>query len=244
MAKRSKCGVYKIYCTENNKIYIGSTIDHIQRWASHRSMLSKNKHGNRHLQNAYNKFGKESFKYSLLEICKRNELVAKEQFWIDNYEFKELMNSSPTASTSTGFKHSKESRELIRKKAKERKGAKHLKKFLFKKGKKSLFEGKKHSKQAIEKLKKIAANRTWKTGGWNKGISMPDFVKLKVSKSVSLNKRVYDDKYEKKAKSLRKKGMTFQKISDELGVSLAQVHRMCNGRRAQVLPQYLSKSNN
>ncbi len=207
-------------------------------------MLAKGIHNNRHLQNAYKKFGKESFEYTLIEECFENKLVEREQYWIDSYNFADLMNSSPTASTSIGFEHSEETKKLLSDKAKSRDN-KHLKKFRFQKGQqsgeKNLFAGKKHSKKTIEKFKQIQSNRTHKTGGHNKGIPMSEDVKLKVSESVSKNRRVYGDEIEQKAIKLRKLGWTYKTIGEELGVSLAQVHRMSRGKRGQKIPKFLNE---
>ena len=189
---KNKSGIYKIHCNGNNRDYIGSAVKHLQRWSSHRSMLAKGIHPNRHLQNAYKKYGKGSFEYTLIEECNENRLVDREQYWIDTYNFADLMNSSPTASTSIGFEHSEETKKLLSDKAKMREN-KHLKKFQFKegqmRGENNLFAGRKHSQETIQKLKEIQSTRTYKTGGHNKGIPMPDDVKAKVSKSVSKNRR-------------------------------------------------------
>lgn len=241
MSKR-RCGIYKIHCKGNNRDYIGSALNHLRRWTSHKSMLRRGIHNNRHLQNAYNKYGKESFIYTFIEECEEELLVEREQYWIDSYDFEELMNSSPTASTSIGFEHSKETKAILKKIAKKRDNTR-LKKFYFKKGEKPLFEGKKHSKETIKKLKEIASNRTWKTGGHNKGVPMKDEVKLKVSRSVSKNRRVYDDEHEKMAKKLRSEGMSYQKIANKIGVSRAQTYRMCNGKRSEKTPIYITKDN-
>jgi hypothetical protein len=52
-----QAGIYSIYCTENEKQYIGSSKDIAQRWRDHRYELRNNKHGCYHLQNAWNKYG-------------------------------------------------------------------------------------------------------------------------------------------------------------------------------------------
>lgn len=243
--RKSKCGVYKIHCTGNNRDYIGSALNHLQRWSAHRSRLAKNTHNNRHLQNAYNKYGKASFKYTLIEECGEDNLVEREQYWIDTYDFAVLMNSSPTATTSIGFLHSEETKAILSEIARQR-GNNHLKKFRFKKGEmagdKNLFAGKKHSKQTIAKLKEIQSTRTYKTGGHNKGIPMADDVKLKVSKNVSKNRRVYGDEIEKRAIELRKQGWTYSQIAEEIGVSLATACRMSKGKRSQTLPKYLNNN--
>ena len=235
--KKNKCGIYKIHCVGNDRDYIGSAVKHLSRWNSHRSMLGKSIHTNRHLQNAYNKYGKDSFTYTLLEECAEEDLIQREQYWIDSYDFDELMNSSLTASTSIGFKHSNETKKIISEKAQQREN-KHLKKYRFKKGDKNLFEGQKHTEETIEKLKRIQSTRTYKTGGHNKGIPMPEDLKLRISKTTSQNRRVYGDEVEEKVKELRKLGWTFQKISEELGVSRPQASRMAKGQRAHYKLKY------
>ena len=53
--EQSKGGVYKIVNKLNNKIYIGSSEDILRRWSRHKSLLLRNKHTNRHMQNDFNK---------------------------------------------------------------------------------------------------------------------------------------------------------------------------------------------
>lgn len=60
-------GIYKIDCVQNGRFYIGSSIDVQQRWKKHQSDLRGNKHCNRHLQSAWNKYGADSFRYTLLQ---------------------------------------------------------------------------------------------------------------------------------------------------------------------------------
>ena len=58
--------VYAIKCIENNKSYIGVSNNINKRWKQHKTELLKNKHHNHPLQNAYNKYGAESFEYSIV----------------------------------------------------------------------------------------------------------------------------------------------------------------------------------
>lgn len=53
--EQCKGGVYKIVNKLNNKIYIGSSEDILRRWSHHKSLLLRNKHTNRHMQNDFNK---------------------------------------------------------------------------------------------------------------------------------------------------------------------------------------------
>lgn len=63
-----KAGVYLISNNVNGKCYVGSTIHLDQRRKQHFSRLAHNKHVNKHLQNAYNKYGREAFESEVLEI--------------------------------------------------------------------------------------------------------------------------------------------------------------------------------
>jgi hypothetical protein len=49
-------------------------------------MLNLNKHDNNHLQNAYNKFGNDNFYFDVIENCQEEELVIKENFYIDEFK--------------------------------------------------------------------------------------------------------------------------------------------------------------
>lgn len=78
-----KSGVYLIKNKINGKMYVGSSIKLGIRMGQHKSALSRNDHGNMHLQRAYNKYGKECFIYSVLEICNESIVLKREQYWID-----------------------------------------------------------------------------------------------------------------------------------------------------------------
>jgi len=81
---KKQIGVYYIKCIENNKLYIGSSNTSIKRrFNEHRYALRKNKHANKHLQNAWNKYGEEKFIFDIIEACKSNqEVLNKEAHYI------------------------------------------------------------------------------------------------------------------------------------------------------------------
>lgn len=79
-------GIYKIENLINGSIYIGQSIDIEKRWSTHISILNQNNHYNAHLQNAWNKYGSENFKFSIVEECKQFELNDREIYWIDKYD--------------------------------------------------------------------------------------------------------------------------------------------------------------
>lgn len=76
-------GVYVITCTVNGKIYIGSSVNLFKRWNKHRTELRCNCHHNKHLQNAWNKYGEHSFTFAVLEECNKELNVEREQHWLD-----------------------------------------------------------------------------------------------------------------------------------------------------------------
>lgn len=77
------CGVYKITNIANGKIYIGSSKDIKDRWYQHTSKLNSKNHGNIHLQNAWNKYGGEKFKFEIIEECAPEFQFEREQFYLN-----------------------------------------------------------------------------------------------------------------------------------------------------------------
>lgn len=71
-------GIYIILNKLNGKKYVGSSKNIYSRWMKHRALLRINKHYNPHLQNAWNKYGENSFLFSVLERCSAEILLEKE----------------------------------------------------------------------------------------------------------------------------------------------------------------------
>lgn len=76
-------GIYKIENIINNKVYIGSSKNTKARWQKHKALLRHNKHHNNHLQSAWNKYGENSFIFSIVELCPIDSLLNREQHFID-----------------------------------------------------------------------------------------------------------------------------------------------------------------
>ena len=76
-----------IYCIKNNingHCYIGQTINYAQRKSKHLSSLRLNNHCNKHLQNAYNKYGEQNFSFSIIEEINDYSIIGeREAYWID-----------------------------------------------------------------------------------------------------------------------------------------------------------------
>ena len=77
-----KCGIYRISCNEHS--YIGSSINIYYRLKRHISDLLKNKHANKYMQNAFNKYGKDSFNFEVIEECSKAVLINTEAAYIES----------------------------------------------------------------------------------------------------------------------------------------------------------------
>lgn len=76
-------GVYWIYQPDRDRaVYVGSSQNIVQRWRSHRSLLNRGKHANRHLQATWNKYGPSAFQFLELEVCAVERLAEREKFWM------------------------------------------------------------------------------------------------------------------------------------------------------------------
>jgi group I intron endonuclease len=84
MIKKEKiAAIYIIRNNVNNKIYVGSTNDLNRRLRNHKFLLEAGKHHSKHLQNAYNKYGKENFLFEVYKKVNENELLIEEQKVLD-----------------------------------------------------------------------------------------------------------------------------------------------------------------
>lgn len=114
-------GIYAIYNKINGKLYIGSSSELTKRLRQHLSNLKANRHTNKHLQRAYNKYGGENFEMQILAKVPENEILYYEQNLIDTLGIENLYNILPTANSRRGWKPSDETRALW---SKQRRGIK------------------------------------------------------------------------------------------------------------------------
>lgn len=97
--------------------YIGKASNFDKRWASHIQELKKNTHRNILLQRAWNKYGKENFKFYILEFVRdKNLLIKREQFWLDQSKCSVRgigYNLNPKADSNLGRIVSEETRRRL-----------------------------------------------------------------------------------------------------------------------------------
>lgn len=97
------CGIYRIICTGNLKFYIGSSNDIYRRFK--KEHLKNNKHPNNFVQHTFNKYGLELFQLEVIELCDSQELLEREQYYLDLYFNDDLcMNINPQAKKPPGTK--------------------------------------------------------------------------------------------------------------------------------------------
>lgn len=105
-------GIYKIQSIINpDRIYIGSAKDIDKRWREHKRDLLMNRHKSQKLQRHYNKYGELDFIYTILICCEIDELISKEQFFIDS--LKPYFNTNIIANSPLGLKRSQETKDKI-----------------------------------------------------------------------------------------------------------------------------------
>ena len=71
------CGIYVIINLLNDKKYVGQTINFYHRWNQHKS-----KNPEQQIDKDIQKYGRENFKFEILEKCEISRLDEKEDYWI------------------------------------------------------------------------------------------------------------------------------------------------------------------
>lgn len=106
-------GIYKIVNKINGKYYIGSAKNFRVRYRCHKSLLNRNKHYSKHLQNSWNKHGSENFEFIVLEYVDLDKYIEREQYWIDFYQATNDefgYNLAKFAGSQLGYRHTEETK--------------------------------------------------------------------------------------------------------------------------------------
>ena len=77
-----KIGVYKITCSNNGRIYFGSSTTIPNRMYSHRTLLRSGRHHVSELQADFNTYGEKSFIFEVVKLCSKSEMVDLEKTYI------------------------------------------------------------------------------------------------------------------------------------------------------------------
>lgn len=117
--RRKKQGIYSITIEANNSIYIGQSVDIMNRWSSHRSCLRQGHHQNSRVQRVFDKYGEASLSFAVVENCAKpttpEHLTDREEWWITHFKAlgKIILNQRIVVSSNFGFKHTLESRQKL-----------------------------------------------------------------------------------------------------------------------------------
>lgn len=201
-----KSGIYIITCLINNKVYIGRAKNWKNRIGQHKKDLESKRHPNYHLQNAYNKYGKENFNFELLEEYLNEEFIlpSMENYWcniLQAHNPKFGYNIAPT-NPYAKVNPSKETREKISKANIGKKRTEEQNKIMSEKRK-----GKKLSEQH-----KINLGKSLKGKTKGRKISKEHFDKLQLGNK----NRIISEELRKKYSEGVKNRLTFKEDMEKL----------------------------
>jgi group I intron endonuclease len=185
-------GIYKITNINNNKYYIGQVGKGKNktfqiRFKEHISALKNNKHINKHLQLAWNKYGENNFKFEIVEECSREQLNDREKYWIKylnsnnkDYGYNKTPGGDGTCCFGKdngmfGKHHSLESKHKIS---------------INKCGKITWMKGKKHSTESKIKISNSKKGQI----PWSKGVPATNEQKIKQSEKMKGKPSGFKDK--------------------------------------------------
>lgn len=115
---QKESGIYQIRNVKSGKVYVGQTNKLSYRKSQHFRSLLDNKHYNKYLQRAFNKYGEKAFAFEVLEYCHSEELNERERYWIDRQESEYADKGYNAAYAVTLFNNYEKSRKINKSKRK------------------------------------------------------------------------------------------------------------------------------
>lgn len=224
-----KSGIYSILNTLNDKIYIGSANDIDRRLSEHLRQLKNNKHPNKKIQNAWNKYSEENFVFNIIEYSDVEVLLIREQYYLDTYLDANLDNDTfekngynilRIAGSSRGHKMSIETKNKIS---------------LSLSGDKNPFYGKEHSDEvkSIMSSKKLGIlNPHFGVGNMlGKKHKNETKIKMSISNSGSNNKNSKKVFQYTKDYNLIKEWESTGQVAKVLNISQGNISSCCLGKQ-------------
>lgn len=213
-------GIYQVRNRVNGKRYIGSSNNVTRRLKEHRSALERSKHGNSHLQYAWNKYGEENFAFESVEEVSGGQKARldHEQIYLDEgfrlsilYNMVEKADCPPSAK---GLKRSCETKAKISR---------------AKKGQVPWTKGRSRSEECKRKLSEALTGRTptkehrvnlskalMGNTPWNKGVPRSEECRRKISKTSA---RPYPAFFNEKTEEFIPAGRNLRVVCEERSLS-------------------------
>ena len=191
------CGIYSLTNIINNKRIIGQSRNISNRWSNYKCLLRKNKYANPYLQNAWNKYGEENFKFEILLICSIENLDKEEIRLIKEYNSLDRKFGYNLEIGGNSHTHSEETRKRISDAVS---------------GEKNHFYGKHHSEEHKRKISESSKGEK----SWNYGKHLSTETKKKIGLANSGEKHCfYGTHRPKETRAKISKAHTGKKASEE-----------------------------
>lgn len=97
---RRVAGIYAIQHATSKSVYVGSSVNVPRRWREHLRQLKNRTHHAKKLQKLWDLDAPEAFKCFLLEVCRPDDLLDREQYYLDSVPVESTLNSTRDASCS------------------------------------------------------------------------------------------------------------------------------------------------
>ena len=182
-------GIYVIVNLVNNKFYIGRTKNFNNRKTQHFSKLRLNKHGNKYLQNAYNKYGEDNFIFLIYERFEGTieELEQLEKPYLEQLVDDENCYNLSKNSSGPPVMYGEDNPNYGLKFSKQRRLEMSLARIGKNTGEDNPFWGKKHTEESKEKMSISSKGKTSGNKNGMFGVSLP------IEKRYWLGKKIPDD---------------------------------------------------
>ena len=205
----------------NGKVYIGQSKNVNKRKNKHFTLLRHNKHNNKHLQSAWNKYFEKNFVFEIIESFESYDpdiINEREIFWIKYYNSfnKDFgYNNTSGGDGIKNYKHTEEAKKKISEASKKQKLSKEHKEALLKS-----ITGRKKSEEELKKLSNAAKGR--KISEWHKeqlrkgreAYKITDEVRKKISDSRK-GFKMSEEQKQKLSRINKGKPSNNKKLSDE-----------------------------
>lgn len=108
------CSIYAITHLASGRKYVGSSINPTGRWIEHRSDLKLGKHHCAYLQNAWNKYGKNTFEFSIIRVLEDNNSEYRAKAELEEIANANCFNSRVASLGATNFVNNQATRQKIK----------------------------------------------------------------------------------------------------------------------------------